>query len=107
LYEAAQKRTLVEKIEARKDRMIAALWSNSNYDDDKGTRREAIEDIEEKCEEAITIILTGINPYEEVEVEDDYGFFAAGERGLKRTLSPRQDEGTVAEVINYSDYIDQ
>lgn len=107
-YEAAQKRTLVETLEQRKQGMIAALWSNPNLDDDKGTRKGAIEDIEEKCEEAVQIILTGVDPNAEVEVEDKYGFFAAGERGAAKIAKPRNDEGTVQDAVpDYGKYIDQ
>jgi hypothetical protein len=97
----------VETLEQRKQGMIAALWSNPNLDDDKGTRKSAIEDIEEKCEEAVRMILTGIDPDEEVIVEDTYGFFAAGERGAAKITSPRDDEGTVREAVDYGSYIDQ
>lgn len=99
----------MEALERRRDGMIAALWSNSNYDDDKGTRQEAISDIEERCDEAITIILLGYDPMAEPEgeIEDKYGFFAAGERGTARIMQPRDDEGTVGDVIDYSKYTDQ
>lgn len=108
-YEAAKKRDLVETLERRKDGMISALWSNSNYDDEKNTRQNAIADIEERCEEAVEIILTGIDPSEvpEEEVDDQYGFFAAGERGLSKILAPRDDEGTVRDNIDYMQYTDQ
>lgn len=91
--------------------MIAALWSNSNYDggeDGRNPRQEAIEDIEEKCADAIQIITTGIDPDEEIEQEDTYGFFAAGKRGQDK-LYARSDieDVTVAEVVDYSKNIDQ
>lgn len=87
--------------------MIAALWSNPNLDDDKGTRKQAIDDIEEKCDEAVDIILTGVDPSAEEEVDDQYGFFAAGKRGEAKIAQPRDDEGTVRDAIDYSQHIDQ
>ena len=36
--------------------MVSALWSNSNYDDDKGTRKEALETVEQQFKEAREII---------------------------------------------------
>ena len=87
------RRSLVETLERRKDAMIAALWANSNYD------------------EAAEKILSGRLGQEEKteEQEDKFGFFAAGERGLKKVLAPRNDEGKVADVVgeDYSKEIDQ
>lgn len=92
--------------------MIAALWSNSNWDDDKQTRQNAIAELEEHYDEAVQRILgTGAEPEEEAEIEDKYGFFAAGERGLKKIEAPRNTDGTVQEAVSpnheYSEYIDQ
>ena len=36
--------------------MIGALWSNSNYDDDKGSRGKAIAEVEERFENAVKAI---------------------------------------------------
>jgi hypothetical protein len=111
LYEAAQKRALIETLERRRDGMIAALWSNPNFDDDKGTRKGAIEEIEQNCEEVIHFILTGQNPEEEFELEDEYGFFAAGRRGQVKLMEKygRNADGstTVQEVIDYGEFVDQ
>lgn len=89
--------------------MIAALWSNSNYDDDKGTRQKALEEIEENFEEAMQIVLYGGHQEEEIDKENP--FFAAAERGLAKIEVPRQDEGstvTVKDVVDgYAKDIDQ
>ena len=37
-YEAFMRRTLVEKIEKRKEMMIAALWANSGFEGTEGAR---------------------------------------------------------------------
>jgi hypothetical protein len=104
------KRQLIESLERRKDSMIASLWSNSNYDDDKGTRRQAIEELEENFEEAKNFVLFG--PEEEIEIAEDNEFFNAAERGLQKIQAPRNDEGTVNEVVqkeeqDYGKFIDQ
>lgn len=108
------KRQLIESLETRKDRMIAALWSNSNWDDDKGSRKDAIEEIEENFEEATEMILLGIGPQEEeVEIDEDNPFFAAAKRGVEKIQAPRNDEGsgTVEDVVKsqseYTKFIDQ
>lgn len=88
--------------------MIGALWSNSNYDDDKGTRRQAIEDIEENFDEAVHKILFGFDEAEE-EIDKDNPFFKKAVEGLKKIEAPRMDEGaTVKDVVeDYSKHIDQ
>lgn len=40
-------------MEARKLAMITGFYSNSNYDDDKGTRNKAISQLEDQFKEAI------------------------------------------------------
>ena len=101
----------MEALEKRKDGMIAALWANSNYDDDKGTRRNAIEEIEGNFEEAVRTIMTGRPEEEEAEIDKDNPFFQAAERGLAKLEAPRNDEGasTVKDVVgdDYTKYIDQ
>jgi hypothetical protein len=112
LYEAARTRSLVEHLERRRDGMIHALWSNPNYDGDgkgENPRAEAIADIEERCEEAINVIITGEPLEEEHELEDEYGFFAAGRRGQEKLMEKygHKTGVTVGEVIDYSEHIDQ
>ena len=101
----------MESLERRKDAMIAALWSNSNYDDDKGTRKQAIEEIEGNYDEAVTKILSGNSQQEanEEEIDEDNPFFAAAKRGMKKLEQPRNDEGNVADVVgeDYTKSIDQ
>lgn len=104
-YEAYMKRRLVETLERRKEGMITALWSNSNYDDDKGTRKQIVEDIEEEFKQMVLMVQTGIKP--EDEIDQDNPFFAAAREGVKKLEAPRNDEGTVREVIDYSKGIDQ
>lgn len=79
--------------------MIASLWANSNWDDDKGTRQSAIEELEAKYTEAIDAIheLFSGSPRaseasqeeivpgtEAVELDKSNPFFAAVDRGQAR-----------------------
>lgn len=84
--------------------MIASLWSNSNYDDDKGSRQTAIEEIEEKYETAVAIITLGYDPNEE-EIDYDNPFFAPVKKGLERIEDPRDDEGLVSENVLYDPHV--
>lgn len=57
--------------------MIAGLWGNSNFDDDKNTRQKALTDIEESFQRAVNYI------YNETTEDDEHKemmkdpFFAA------------------------------
>jgi hypothetical protein len=92
----------VESLERRKEAMIASLWANSNYDDDKGTRRSAIEEIERNFAEAQSA---------EEEIDYENPFFGAVKEGEKRLASPSDVDGSVSTALldqqNYSKYIDQ
>lgn len=74
LFEAFMKRKAVDEARAVKNAMISGLWSNSNYDDEKGTRKKALEDIENNYQETINIIYNGVESYE---VNMDQPFWAA------------------------------
>ena len=96
-------------MERRKEMMIAALWANSGFEGEEGTtaRRDAIEDLEANYLAVTEKIMAGTSVTdEEEEIADPYGFFKAGKRGVEKLGEPRDDEGTVREVIDYSE-IDQ
>lgn len=90
--------------------MVASLWSNSNYDDDKGTRKNAIEELEHHYEEATQLILHGPQVREE-EIDENNPFFVPALRAAREIDTPRADEGaaTVKDVVEdeYSKFIDQ
>jgi hypothetical protein len=84
-YASFQKRKVIAGLERQKSEMIAALWSNSNFDDDKGSRKKAIEQIESSYEESlekIASITSGQEPEEEI--DSDNPFFAAAARGMDK-----------------------
>jgi hypothetical protein len=107
-YESALRRSLVESLDSRKEQMIASLWANSNYDDNKGTRKNAIEELEAAYDEAVAKIL-GYYEEEEEEIDPNNPFFGAVERGLNKVAPPEKVNGTVAQVVTdeYTKYIDQ
>lgn len=85
----------MQALEGQKNQMVAALWSNSNWDDDKGTRSNAIEELDEKHKEALRIIygpeqptpssdVSQDYPSEEVEIDKSNPFFGAVDRGLAK-----------------------
>jgi hypothetical protein len=103
------RRTLIEGLERRKEAMISALWANSNYDDDKGTRTKAIEEIEGNYREAITQIVDGHDDNEMDEIDNNNPFIKAAKRGVAKLVKPEDinAKNTVAEVIDYEQDIDQ
>jgi hypothetical protein len=86
--------------------MISSLWSNSNYDDDKGTRQQAIESLEEHFEEATRIVRFGKS--EEEEIDEENPFFAPVMKGVEK-INPQDPTGTVQQAAqsDYARYIDQ
>lgn len=103
MYGVFVKRHVIEGMERRRDGMIAALWANSNYDDDKGTRSEAIASIEASYEEAMTIVRTGRKHVEEDDVDlHNNPFFAPAMQGAAQIETPIEEHqgGTVAEAVD-------
>lgn len=79
--------------------MIAALWSNSNWDDDKGSRKNAISGINENYREAVEAIedaMTRVDRPEEEKIDEGNPFFAAAERGLSQVVQEAKDRGAKA-----------
>jgi hypothetical protein len=105
LYEAYMKRSLVERLETRKEMMVAALWANSGFEGNEGAsaRNNAIEELENQFSEVAHQIYHG---FHENEVPTDNQFWAAANKGVKQIEAPRNDEGViVGEVVKYD--IDQ
>lgn len=97
--------------------MIAALWSNSNWDDtkdDKGHRKQAIEGINESFTEALLAIddaMLGKDREEEEKLDMENPFFAATERGLSKVeqkfKDSKQQLAVAPEEIDYMKGLDQ
>lgn len=90
------KRAILESLDKRKSSMIASLWANSNYDDDKGSRKRAIEEIEENFSQVVDSI---VNPNQEADIDPDNPFFNPAARAKAQIEAPRNDEGKVSENI--------
>jgi hypothetical protein len=115
-YELHQKRRIIAELDNQKKQMIAALWSNPNWDDKKGTRKRAIDGINEDFDDAIEAISAAFikrDIPEQKKLGDDNPFFAAADRGLAkvdaRVAQMRKRELPKAQVqeINYMKGLDQ
>lgn len=107
---------MIESLERRKEGMIQALWANDGMNDDKGTRQNAITDIEESFTEAVAMIMSGTGPeMEEEEIDPENPFFKPMYEGMEKLHTakpqPSMDEDTVKRIIeqeqDFSRYIDQ
>lgn len=97
----------MEGLDRRKDAMIGALWSNPNWDDEKGTRTDAIESIEENYREAMKIVL-GLRkaPKDKDEfTEEDKAnpFLAPAIQATREVEVPTDPDGTVESNISAAD----
>ena len=96
--------------------MIGGLWANDGMNDDKGTRQNAIMEIEESFSAAVEQVLGGVSAHaEEEEIDPENPFFKPMYEGMEKLHSakpvPDMDPATVEAVIeqeqDFSKYIDQ
>lgn len=90
--------------------MINGFWSNEGMNDDKGTRQEAIEDLETHFQTATESILHGTKPEEEEDIDKDNPFFAAMDTRLPKLEAPtshRSVEDVIAQQQEFLRYTDQ
>lgn len=92
--------------------MVAALWSNASWDDDKGSRSKAIRSIEDDYSEAIEAVERALGSgyvTEEEKLTESNPFFAATERGLqkveKRVSDYKKKTGKDLESKDEPDYM--
>lgn len=74
MYVAHSKRIAIERLTMEKMAMISGMWSNSNLDDGKNTRQQALREIEDNYQMQL------LSVYNEEEAEDDvfeHPFFQA------------------------------
>jgi hypothetical protein len=101
---------VIEGMERRKDSMISALWSNDGFNDDKGSRQNAIQEIEESFQAAISQVRGGMSEDEE-QIDPDNPFFSNTMRQMKKLDEQMSSSGTVQQRIeqeaDFSRYVDQ
>lgn len=90
--------------------MVSALWANDGFNDDKGTRANAIQEIEANFEEAVAS-LTGARDLEE-EIDPDNPFFKQMKEGLDRLgevkgVDAETVEAAIKQESEFTRYIDQ
>jgi hypothetical protein len=95
----------MEDLESRKYAMITGFWANDGMNDDKGTRQQALTQLEEQFDEAKKLVYAGASQPEDVLTEEDAEnpFLAPAIKATREIETPRNDEGTVAEAITSQD----
>lgn len=93
-YEAWSRRKLVDELDDRRNGHINALYANSNFDDDKGTRDKYIESLNEYYEKLKNIAWQDSKEVKKEEkqieeMEENDPFLRAGKRALARVASPK------------------
>ena len=82
IYKAIIQREAVESIEMQRTTMIAALFSNPTWDDEKNDRTTRIQELNRQFNEAIELVY---NPRPKHDVDWTNPFYAAAKRGLQKT----------------------
>ncbi len=66
MYLAHVKREAVMRATEVRNAMISGMWSNSNLDDGKGSRTQALTEIEENFQNTIRLIYSGKDPNDDI-----------------------------------------
>jgi hypothetical protein len=92
-------------MERRKDAIVAALWANSNWDDDKGSRRGAIAEIEGNYQDAVRIAMGHTQTPTEEELDEDNPFLRPAIQAARQLDVPLNPDATVAQNIDDTDLL--
>lgn len=87
MYEAHSRRKAVETAFAWKNAMYSGLTANSNLDDDKGTKEQALRSIDDEFQNILVTIYNGEKD-EEIDFQKDPFFAAMKLPGDPRLLEP-------------------
>jgi hypothetical protein len=89
LYDAYSKRKIADSLSARRDREIAALWGNTNLDNDKtpNLRQDLMDSVDEQFSRAIAILYGEISAQEE-DVDWDDPFLAPAKKKMEEMKLP-------------------
>lgn len=86
--------------------MTTGFWANDGMNDDKGTRNKALAELDEQFEQALEVLYSGTagNEAQEdlhrfTEEDEKNPFLAPAIRATRAIQAPRDDEGTVQQVI--------
>lgn len=96
----------VENIERQKHQMVAALYSNPNWDDQDNDRPQRIKDLEENFNSAIELIYSDDDSGGEEEIDWDSPFWAAAKRAYE-LKGIKIDEAGLESIRENPEIVDQ
>jgi hypothetical protein len=101
------RRKAVETLEARKNAMISGFWANDGLNDEKGSRQQALDDLEAQFTRATNMILSGetVQKDDQLTKEDEENpFLAPAIKATREIEMPRDAEGTVKGALESEGY---
>ena len=91
-------------LERRKLSMTTGFWANDGMNDDKGTRKQALDELDEQFEQAVEMVYAGATTAEAANVltaeDEDNPFLAPAIKATREIEAPRDDEGSVKDAID-------
>lgn len=95
LYEAYMRRMIANDLSQRRGLEIAAVWGNSNYDDnDKPELRANImQSINDRFTATLNALYGGGPEEVEEKIDEDDPFWQAAKRGMEKRQLPQPDTG--------------
>lgn len=99
-------RKAAESIEQQKHQMVAALYSNPNWDDEKNDRPKQIEALEANFNKAIELVYAPEEVKKPVEIDWDNPFWAAAKRAYEKR-GIKIDEAGLEEIRDHADEIEE
>lgn len=107
IYKALVQRQAVESIERQRGQMIAALFSNPNWDQKDSKREDQIRDLNNHFNRAIELLYYPKD--KEPDIDWNNPFYAAARRGLEKTRQKYGIDGakTMDDVVKVEMDADQ
>ncbi len=105
-YISFLKRRAVFELEERKLALTTGIWANDGFNDEKGTRSQALDQLDEQFKEAARIVYMGRQDQEAfrdqhrfTQEDEENPFLRPAIEATRKFDTPRDDEGTVKQAI--------
>lgn len=84
--------------------MTTGFWANDGMNDDKGTRKKALDELEDQFQQAVELVVLGktATAAENILTKEDEKnpFLAPAIKATREIEAPRDDEGTVQQALS-------
>lgn len=104
MYLASMRREAIEGLEARKLAMTTGFWANDGLNDDKGSRTDALENLEEQFQKAVELVYSGNAVSEEEEnvltqEDEDNPFLAPAIKATREIQTPEDSPDEMSDEV--------